>query len=159
MFKNEAEKENTQIRVIKSANTMGTTYVTWDVAGPWQRRRLAVWWSILPPWSLHLPFGFLLLRRGVLLRRGGISKKSELGLRELWASLVAQMVKTLPAMQEIRVQSLRLEDPLEKEMATHSSILAWKIPWTEEPGGLQSIGSQRVRHNWATKILTTHTLW
>ena len=57
------------------------------------------------------------------------------------------MVKTLPAMQEIRVQSLRLEDPLEKEMAIHSSILAWKIPQMEEPGGLQSLGSQRVRHD------------
>ena len=50
------------------------------------------------------------------------------------------MVKTLPAMQEIRVQSLRLEDPLEKEMATHASILAWKIPWAENPGRLQSMG-------------------
>ena len=59
-------------------------------------------------------------------------------------SLVAQMVKkkSLPAMQETRVQSLGWEDPLEKEMATHSSILVWKIPWTEEPGGLQSMGSQ-----------------
>ena len=50
--------------------------------------------------------------------------------------------KNLPAMQEIHVQSLGLEDPLEKEMAAHSSVLAWRIPWTEEPGGLQSIGSQ-----------------
>ena len=58
----------------------------------------------------------------------------------------AQMVKNLPAMQETPVQSLDWEDPLEKEMATHSSILAWKISWTEEPGGLQSIGSQRVGH-------------
>ena len=57
------------------------------------------------------------------------------------------VVKNLPATQEIRVQSLGQEDPLQKEMATHSSILAWEIPWTEEPGGLQSIGSQRVRHN------------
>ena len=56
------------------------------------------------------------------------------------------MVKNLPIMQETQVQSLGQEDPLEKEMATHSSILAWKIPWTEEPGGLQSMGSQRVRH-------------
>ena len=56
------------------------------------------------------------------------------------ASLVAQMVKRLPAMQETRVQSLGWEDPLEKEMAAHSSILAWKIPWTEEPGRLQSMG-------------------
>ena len=55
---------------------------------------------------------------------------------------MTQMVKNLPAMQEVRVQSLGQDDPLEKEMATHSSILAWRIPWTEEPGGLQSMGSQ-----------------
>ena len=54
----------------------------------------------------------------------------------------AQMVKNLPAMQETRVRSLSQEDPLEQEMATHSSTLAWRIPWTEEPGGLQSMGSQ-----------------
>ena len=57
------------------------------------------------------------------------------------------MVKDLPAAQENRVQPLGQEDPLEKEMATHSSTLAWKIPWTEEPGKLQPMGSQRVRHN------------
>ena len=57
------------------------------------------------------------------------------------------MVKNLPAMQEAWVQSLDLEDALEKGMATHSSVLAWRIPWTEEPGGLQSMGLQRVRHN------------
>ena len=61
--------------------------------------------------------------------------------------VVAQIINNLPAMQETGVQSLGWEDPLEKEMATHSSILAWRIPWTEEPGGLQPIGSQRVRHN------------
>ena len=61
--------------------------------------------------------------------------------------MVAQMGKHLPAMRETRVQSLGWEDPLEKEMAPHSSTLAWKIPWTEEPGGLQSIGLQRVRHD------------
>ena len=61
------------------------------------------------------------------------------------------MVKNPPAMQEAQVQSLGREDPLEKEMATHSSILAWRIPWTEEPGGLQSVGSQRVRHDLATQ--------
>ena len=60
---------------------------------------------------------------------------------------MAQMVKNLPAMQETWVQSLDQEDPLQKGMATHSSILAWRIPWTEELGGLQFIGSQRVRHN------------
>ena len=63
------------------------------------------------------------------------------------ASLVAQRLKRLPAMRETWVPSLGREDPLEKEMAAHSSILAWRIPWTEEPGGLQSMGSQRVRHN------------
>ena len=57
------------------------------------------------------------------------------------------MVKNLPAMQETQVKSLGWEDPLEKEMATHSRTLAWKIPWTEEPGRLQSMGSQRVGHN------------
>ena len=57
------------------------------------------------------------------------------------------MVKRLPTMWETQVRSLGWKDPLEKEMATYSSILFWKIPWTEEPGGLQSVGSQRVRHN------------
>ena len=60
---------------------------------------------------------------------------------------MAQTVKKLPALQETRVQSLGQEDPLEKGMATHSNILAWRIPWTEEPGGLQSMWSQRVGHN------------
>ena len=64
-----------------------------------------------------------------------------------WASIVAQTVKNLPAMQETQVQSLGQEDSLEKEMTTHSSILAWKIAWTEEPGRQQSLGSQRVRHD------------
>ena len=63
------------------------------------------------------------------------------------ASLVAQMGKNLPAMQETRVRSLGWEDPLEKVMAAHSSLLAWRIPWIEQPGGLQSMGSQRVRHD------------
>ena len=65
----------------------------------------------------------------------------------MWASLVAQIVKRLSATLETQVQSLGWEDPLEKEMATHSSTLACKIPWTEEPGRLQSMGSQRVRHD------------
>ena len=67
-------------------------------------------------------------------------------MQDLFA-YVAQSVKNLPAVQEIWVRSLGWEDPLEKEMATHSSILAWKISWTEEPGGLQSMGSQRVGHD------------
>ena len=68
-----------------------------------------------------------------------------------WASLVAQTVKNLPAMWEICIWSLGWEDPLQEGLATHSSVLAWRIPWTEEPGGLQSMGLQRVGHNWATK--------
>ena len=64
-----------------------------------------------------------------------------------WASLVAQMVKKLPAMQETWVRSLGPEDPLEQGIATHSSILAWRIPWTEEPDGLQSMGLQKVGHD------------
>ena len=74
------------------------------------------------------------------------------------ASLVAQMVKNLPAMWETRVWSLGWEGPLGKGMATYTSILAWRIPWTQEPGGLQSVGSQRVGHDWATNTHThTHT--
>ena len=61
--------------------------------------------------------------------------------------MVTQMVKRLPAIWETRVESLGQEDPLEKKMATHSSTLAWKIPWMEEPGRLQFMGSQRVRHD------------
>ena len=67
-------------------------------------------------------------------------------------SLVAQMVKNLLAMQETQVQFLGQEDPLEKRLATHSSIFAWRIPWTEEPGGLPSTGSQRVGHNGVTSL-------
>ena len=72
---------------------------------------------------------------------------------------MVQCVKNLLAMQEtqeIRVQSLGWEDPLEEGLATHSSILAWRIPWTEEPGGLWSTGSQRVRHDLATEHACTH---
>ena len=72
----------------------------------------------------------------------------------LGTSLVAQTVKNLPTVQETWVRSLVWEDPLEKGMTTHSSILVWRIPWTEEPGELQSMGLQRVIHNWATN---THT--
>ena len=67
-----------------------------------------------------------------------------------WASLVAQRLKHLPPMRETGVQSLGWEGPLEKRMITHSSILAWRIPWTEKPSRLQFTGSQRVGHDWAT---------
>ena len=70
-------------------------------------------------------------------------------------SPVAQTIKHLPATWETQVWSLGWEDPLEKEMATHSSTVAWKIPWMEGPGGLQSIGSQRVGHDWVTSLFTS----
>ena len=75
-------------------------------------------------------------------------------LQYSWASLVAQTVKNPPAMRETWVQSLSWEDALEEGMATYCSILAWRIPWTEEPGGLQSMGLQRVGHDWVTKHST-----
>ena len=74
------------------------------------------------------------------------SDTTSLSLFTLYRSF-GSVVKNPPAVQEIELQSLVQEDPLEKEMATHSSILAWKIPWREEPGGLQSMGLQRVRHD------------
>ena len=85
----------------------------------------------------------------------GYSKEERKGL--LWWELPGgSVVKNLPGMQEMWVQLLSQEDPLEKGMASHPSILAWRIPWTEEPGGLQSMGSQRVRHDWSD---FTHTWW
>ena len=75
-----------------------------------------------------------------------------------WTSLVAQMVKRLSTMRKTWVQSLGWEDPLEKEMAIHSSTIAWKILWTEEPGRLQSMGSQRIGHDRATSLFT-HSLY
>ena len=74
------------------------------------------------------------------------------------ASLVAQLVKNLSAVQETQVQSLGWEDPLGKEIATHSSILVWEISWTEEPGGLQSMGSQRVTQALATETANNHVV-
>ena len=75
------------------------------------------------------------------------------GQTGLGASLVAQMVKCLPALWETWLQSLGWEDPLEKEMVTHSRTLAWNIPWMEEPGRLQSMRSQRAGHNWANSLV------
>ena len=75
-----------------------------------------------------------------------------LGFLYLRPSLVEQRLKRLPALRETPVQSLGREDTLEKEMATHSSILAWEIPWTQEPGGLQSTGLQRVGHDRVTSL-------
>ena len=82
-----------------------------------------------------------------LIKQTFIGKVMSLLFNILTASLVAQTVKHLPAMRETWVRSLGWEDPLEKEMATHSSTLAWKIPWMEEPGRLQSMGTQIVGHD------------
>ena len=81
-----------------------------------------------------------------------VQKHQFFGAQLYVAFLVVQRLKRLPAMQATWVQSLGREDPLEKEMATHSSILAWRTPCTEEPSGLQSMGSQRVGHDWATSL-------
>ena len=98
----------------------------------------------------HLPWKMLIFH--LLIFFGVVSVKAfgplfYLGCLCIWASLVAQRLKRLPAMWETWVQSLGREDPLEKEMATHSSILAWRILWMEEPDGLQFMGSQRVGHD------------
>ena len=80
-------------------------------------------------------------------RNGFDFAASDFSIRVIWASVVAQGLKHLPTMRETWVRSLSQEDPLEKEMATHSSILGWRIPWMEEPRGLQSTGLQRVGHD------------
>ena len=88
--------------------------------------------------------------KNILLSEEASYKRLHIG--KSLTSLVAQTVKRLPTMRETQVQSLGREDLLEKEMATHSSILAWRIPWTEKHVRLQSMGLQRVRHNWATSL-------
>ena len=93
--------------------------------------------------ELNIGVGVLMKTLNSLMMVQGLSR----WLSGKGASLVAQTVKCLSALWDTQIQSLGLEDSLEKEMATHSSTLAWKIPWTEEPGRLQSMGSQRVRHN------------
>ena len=117
------------------------------------------WKSDLPPEIISPP---LLSSPSVHGNRGRtLENVSQLGEKLcliMFADLHAvQMVKHLPTMRETRVQSLGQEDLLEREMPTHSSLHAWKIPWTEEPGGLQSMGSQRVGHNWATSLSFTFT--
>ena len=98
------------------------------------------WWT--PKQGLGFPIH--------VVSEGAISLSGYLSYLPWGFSLGAQTVKNLPAVQETWVQFLGQEDPLKKGMATHCSIHAWKIPWTEEPDGLQFIGSQRVRHDWVT---------
>ena len=131
--------------------------------------------SALPSWVLaQSTWGRLLTRQwrvecicegmGVLMRRSAwawavfsVGFYSFLPFPQ--ASLVAQSLKRLPGMWETRVRSLGWEDSLEKEMATHSSTLAWRIPWREEPGRLQSMGLQRVGHDWATSLSLSSFCW
>ena len=108
---------------------------------------LGRFWYPLPTLN-HVRGHWLVQRSGALPELQQQILSTNLGV--LWASSVFRRVKNPPAMQETWVQSLGQEDPLEKEMATHSSILAWRIPWTEELGGLQSMGSQRIRCNRVT---------
>ena len=98
-----------------------------------------------PPVMQETPVQFLC-------QEAPLKKGTGYPLQYSWAFLVARVIKNPPAMQETWVQSLFCEDPLEKGKATHSSTLAWRIPWTEEPGRLQSMGSQRVGHDWVTLI-------
>ena len=107
---------------------------------------LMVFHSMPPLWNFHpqknlggIPFGLLTLLHGCLFY--------------IWGFLGGSVVKNLPAMQDTWVRLMGWEDPLEKGMTTHSSILAWRISWTEETGGLRSMGLQRVRHDWATNLL------
>ena len=109
-----------------------------------------------PGWKVSSSISLVLFLRGL---SGPQQRTTHHLMPGSVASLVAQMEKHLPVMQETQVQSLGWDNPLEKEMATHSSTLAWKISWTEESGRLQSMGSQRVRHDWATSLSLSVESW
>ena len=133
-----------------------TTSGGWEIRYSFQY--LSLYFSV---WlDFYIVSGFIFSR---LLKPLFLSKQNNLQLplnvsfilpQNIKASLVAQIVKNLPAMQETPVWSLGREDPLEKEMATHSSIFAWRIPWTGYPGGLQTMELQRDGHNWAAITFT-----
>ena len=122
-------------------------------------------WNIVQPWKeIHCQ---CIEHRWIsktlcLLNEASQRRSHSQSLHIIWnylyknSSLVAQMVKNLPAMWETRFNPQGWQDPLEKEIAIHSSIPAWRIPWIEEPGRLESVESQRVRHNWATTLLLLH---
>ena len=122
--------------------------------------QLSDWTTTTKSWGdkALLYFAFISVpQHSTLLTLGSVSLIWRLGPTQnlnlsLVASLVAQRLKHLPGMRETRIQYLGQKDPLEKEMATHSSTLAWRIPWKEEPGRLQSMGSQRVGHDWVTSL-------
>ena len=135
----------------KSLQNIEYGFLSYTV-GPWFL--LYIWYSVcvnpkplIHPYPLTIHFG---IQKLVFCVYASISVLYILLF--VSASVVAQTVKPLPAMWETWVQALSWEDPLEKEMATHSSTLAWKIPWTEEPGRLKSTGPQRVGHDWAISL-------
>ena len=119
---------------------------------------LSTYYVLFRPCSTHSRY-IRILRKAIVCDDGKWTEGSEHPLSILahfwkvwhtpWSSQMAQWIKTPPAVQEMQVPSLGQEGLLEEGMATHSSILAWRIPWTEETGGLQSTGSQRVRHGWS----------
>ena len=108
---------------MQRADSLGTTLRLGEIEGKWSREGQKRRWL------------------------DSVTDQMDMNLSKLGASPVARLVKNVPAMQETWVQSPGREDPLEKEMAAHSSLLAWRIPWKEETGGLQSIGLQRVEHD------------
>ena len=118
----------------------------------WREEKQALWWVLQGCNAIALIISQRL--HSLWPSYWGLKFQHEFG----GTSLVAQRVKRLPEMQEIQVQFLGQEDPLETEMATYSSTLAWKIPWTEKPGRLQSMGSLRVGHDWATSLHFKHCL-
>ena len=126
----------------------------------WQVKKMTVWDSET---SLYLMVYFLKKKKKKKRQKTeqGCWQAHWCGLIIIWLPLGSSVVKNLPViqkLQEVWVQSLGQEDPLEEEMATHSSILAWRIPWREEPGGLQSTGLQRVGHAWIDLAHTRYSL-
>ena len=136
-------KHSLHLHFVNKFDKLAEDFLHWKC--PWER---VPWWLL--SMGVELVLTSKLLRQFTYLSRVSVPD-------EIWrmiASRVVQSVKNPSAMQETRVWSLGWEDPLEEGMATHSSIFTQRIPWTEEPGGLQSMGSQRVRHDWATNIFT-----
>ena len=145
-----------QIYIYKYEGTTLLSWETWTVA---QQAPLSMKFS-----KQESGMGCHSLLQGIFLTQGsnpGLQhcRQTLYHHRKAVASLVTQMVKNPRPMQETWVRSLGWEDPLEKRISTQSSILAWRIPRSEEPGGLQSMGSQRVGHDWATNTFTTLSLF
>ena len=136
--------------VMESRVSLGNVFRGWDGIVAWIQRTTS-YQFFASKLQTHPSLPYLVIieitPETYFLQHPGQQASSIKGSRETLGFPLAQTVKNLPAMQETHVQSLSWKDPLEKEMATHSSILAWAIPWTEEPGRLQSIGSQRVIHD------------